>query len=142
MNTPQAASRIEDRLPSGRARAVEAIYAAGHHLLSQERPRDAAKVFRLMLKVAPHDERGWLGLGQCHEKASQPNVACELYGAGSVVTANAGAASVRCLLARARVLKALGRDPDDALQVADEVAYERDDEELIALVSNERRRLS
>jgi hypothetical protein len=141
MNTLQA-SHVEDRAPPGRARAIEAIYAAGHHLLSQERPRDAAKVFRLMLKVAPHDERGWLGLGQCHEKAMQPHVACELYGAGSVVTANTGTASVRCLLARARILKALGRDPDDALQAADEVAYELDDEELIALVTNERRRLS
>jgi hypothetical protein len=141
MNTLQAGG-AEGRSVSTKARAVEAIYAAGHYLLSQERPRDAAKAFRLMLRVAPQDERGWLGLGQCHEKALQPHVACELYGAGSVVTANAGAASVRCLLARARILKALGRDPDDALQVADEVAYERDDEELIALVSNERRRLS
>ena len=141
MNSLQA-SDAETGSPSGRARAIEAIYAAGHHLLSEERPRDAAKVFRLMLKVAPHDERGWLGLGQCHEDAMQPHVACELYGAGSVVTANVGAASVRCLLARARVLKSLGRDPDDALQAADDAAYERDDEELITLVSNERRRLS
>lgn len=141
MNTVRA-SRTEGNTSAGKARAIEAIYAAGHHLLSQERPREAAKVFRLMLKVAPQDERGWLGLGQCHEKAFQPHVASELYGAGSVVTASVGIASVRCLLARARILKSLGRDPEDALQAADEAAYERDDEDLIKLVSNERRRLS
>jgi tetratricopeptide (TPR) repeat protein len=117
---------------------VEAIYAAGHWLLSRERFADAAKVFRVMLHAAPADERSWLALGECHERIGQHRIALELYGTGAVL---AGAA-VRCHLARARALRVLDRDDeaDAAMEKAEQVAAERDDEELITLVLREKGR--
>jgi len=51
-------------------RAVEALYATGHWLLSQERIAQAIVVFRAMIHVAPHDERGWLALGHVTKPAN------------------------------------------------------------------------
>jgi hypothetical protein len=121
---------------------VEGVYAAGHFLLSSERIPEAAGAFRVMLKMAPRDERGWLGLGECHERASQLRVAMELYGVGSVASAGQGRVSVRCLLARARVLFKLGHDVDHVLQVAQLAAASAGNDELEALVAREQRRLS
>jgi tetratricopeptide (TPR) repeat protein len=121
---------------------IEAIYAAGHWLLSRERVADAAEVFRVMLKAAPRDERAWLGLGECHERISQPLIALELYGAGTVVAVAVGAPSVRCFLARARMLSKVGRDAEGALDAADAAAERAGDDELIALARRERARLS
>lgn len=117
---------------------VEAIYAAGCWLLSRDRPADAAKVFRVMLHAAPQDERPWLGLGECHERIGQHRIALELYGTGSTLAA----ASVRCHIARARSLRLLDRDDEAeaAMEMAEQVAAERDDEELIALVLREKGR--
>jgi hypothetical protein len=123
-------------------RAVEAIYAAGHWLLCRERIADAAEVFRVMLKVAPRDERAWLGLGECHERIAQPLIALELYGAGTVIAGAPEARSVRCFLARARTLSKVGRDAEGALDAADAAAEQTGDDELIALVQRERARLS
>jgi hypothetical protein len=121
---------------------IEAIYAAGHWLLSRDRVAEAAEVFRVMLKAAPRDERAWLGLGECHERISQPLIALELYGAGTIVAVTAGAQSVRCFLARARILSKVGRDADGALDAADAAADQAGDEELTALACRERARLS
>lgn len=121
---------------------VEAIYAAGHWLLSRERIADAAEVFRVMLRAAPRDERAWLGLGECHERISQPLIALELYGAGSVVAGQATARSVRCFLARARLLSKVGRDAEGALDAADAAAEQSGDDDLMALARRERARLS
>jgi cytochrome c-type biogenesis protein CcmH/NrfG len=119
---------------------AEELYSAGHWLLSEDRPADAAKVFRAMLLAAPTDERGWLGLGECHQRIDQPRIALEMYGTGSVIAPR----SVRCHLARARVLRALGRDDeaDLALDAAHTDAEERGDDELLALVALETRRTS
>jgi len=119
--------------PQAPRASVEALYAAGYWLLERERVAEAAKVFRVMLHAEPRDERAWLGLGECHERAGQPLVALELYGAGGVVAES----RVRCLLARARVLRALERsaEADDALSEAQQrLAVEDDDGELTALV--------
>jgi hypothetical protein len=121
---------------------IEAMYAAAYWLLSLERVADAAQVFRVMLTAAPRDERAWLGLGECHERISQPLIALELYGAGSVIAGDAQARSVRCFLARARVLAKIGRDPEGAFDAADEAAEQVADDDLIALVRRERQRLS
>lgn len=134
-------------LPCGtaaRSRAIEAVYATAHWLLARERTRDAAKVFRFMLQMAPRDERGWLGLGECHERIEQPRIAAELYGAGSVIAARPGRVSVRCLLARARTMAQLGRSSDVewTLNTAEGAAAEQGDERLVELVAAERRRLS
>ena len=124
------------------ARTVEAIYAAAHWLLTRGRPLDAARVFRVQLRVAPRDERGWLGLGECHERADQLLIAAELYGAGSVLAGPQGRVSIRCLLARARVLAQLGRAADvQAMLDAAERAAEEAESDLLELVRMERRRL-
>jgi hypothetical protein len=127
-----------------RPAAVEAIYAVAHWLLSRERTVDAAKVFRVMLRAAPRDERGWLGLGLCHERIDQLRIAAELYGAGSVIAGGACSVSVRCLVARARVFSSIGRDAeiDSILTVAEHAAVAANDEELVALVAGERARMS
>jgi len=137
-NMPDSGS-LEGPEPS--ATTVEAIYAAGHWLLSHERVADAAEVFRVMLKAAPRDERAWLGLGECHERVSQPLIALELYGAGTVVAVTAGVPSVRCFLARARVLSKVGRDAEGALDAAEAAAEQAGDDELIVLARRERARL-
>ena len=131
-------------VPATRSRAVEAIYATAHWLLGRERARDAAKVFRFMLQIAPRDERGWLGLGECHERIEQPRIAAELYGAGSVIAARPGSVSVRCLLARARTMSKLGRNRDVewTLDTAERAATDQGDSQLVELVAAERRRLS
>ncbi len=139
-----ASMRGHDRGLPSRPATVEAIYATAHWLLLRERFADAAKVFRVMLRVAPRDERAWLGLGECHERIDQLRVAAELYGAGAVIAAVDGSVSVRCLLARARVMSRLGRthDVDSMLDAAERAAAEQQSEALAALVDRERRRVS
>jgi hypothetical protein len=142
MITENLAPALAVRSPA-RQSTLDAIYAAAHLLLENERSAEAAHVFRLLLRVAPRDERGWLGLGLCHERATQVRVAIELYGAGSVVAlSRGGGKSVRCFLARARVLADLGLDFDGALQAAEHAAREQCDDDLIALAAFERSRLS
>jgi hypothetical protein len=121
--------------------AIEAVYAAAHLCLTGERFSEAAKLFRFMLRAAPRDERAWLGLGACHERALQPRIAMELYAAGSVV-AGRERGSVRCMLARARTAASLGRDPTEALEAAEQAAHDQGAVELIELVAAERRRSS
>lgn len=117
------------------AQAVEALYATAHWLLGQARYKDAAEVFRAMCKVVPEDERGWLGLGQAHEGAGQLLIAKEMYVTG-VTLAHGG----RCAVALARVLRELGNDGDasDAIDFAESLARETDDEALAAIVAYER----
>jgi Flp pilus assembly protein TadD len=95
---------ITERAPDG-SRAIEAIYAIGHTLLEQQRAIEAAKVFRVMLRLVPTDERGWLGLGACHEELDDLEIANELYGTGWTV---AQPPSARCLSALSRVVRLLG----------------------------------
>jgi hypothetical protein len=95
-----------------------------------------------MVKVAPRDERGWLGLGACHERNGQPRVAIELYGAGSVVAGGGPGGSVRCLVASARALHKLGHQAAEWLDAAEDAAARSGDEQLTELVASERRRLS
>lgn len=116
---------------------LETLYATGYWLYTQERYADAAAVFRVLMQAAPTQERSWLALGECHEKAGQLRLALELFGSGTV----AAAPAPRCMLARARVLRALGRDgeSDDAFDEAQSLAEQVDDEELVRLVDAERR---
>lgn len=121
--------------PVDEARGVEALYATGHWLLSQDRPADAACVLRAMALVAPTDDRSWLALGACHEALGQADVALQMYGTGRVLARP----SVRCDLARARILRAHGRreEADVAVGTAREAAEEADDDALLELVSAE-----
>jgi len=75
MNGPSPMSATMQPVTSADAKSgLEAVYAAGHWLLSCERIAEAAVAFCFMLRAAPTDERGWLGLGQCHERILQPFV--------------------------------------------------------------------
>jgi predicted TPR repeat methyltransferase len=128
------------RTPVGRPEAIEAIYATGHWLLAHEQTEAAARVFRVLVHAVPRDERGWLGLGECHERMGQLRIAAELYGTGGAVAEP----PVRCRLARARALARAGY-PDaseEALDAAEEAAQELADEALLELVASERRRSS
>jgi Flp pilus assembly protein TadD len=115
---------------------IEKLYAVGFWLHAEERYADAALAFRTMLRTAPTDERGWLALAACHEKIEQPRIALELYGWGAMVAG----ASVRCHLARARLLERLDRTADAALAVAAALsaAEASGDEQLALLVRAER----
>ncbi len=118
--------------------AVEAFYAAGHWLYSQDRFDDAVTVFRAVIRLAPADERGWLALGACNEALDRHDVALELYEEARRVAS----ASPRCDLARARLLRARGRPGDarEAFARAEQAARHVDDEELHALIAAERER--
>jgi tetratricopeptide (TPR) repeat protein len=120
----------------GKSRAVEALYATGHWLYTQQRVADAATVFRAVIRIAPEDERGWLALGACHEAQERHDVALELYDEARRVAR----AAARCGLASARIHRRLGQDADasEALAEAARVAEQLDDEELRALVASER----
>jgi len=96
---------VMNKLAPDGSRAIEAIYAIGHTLLEQQRAIEAAKVFRVMLRLVPTDERGWLGLGACHEELDDLEIASELYGTGWTV---AQPPSARCLSALSRVVQLLG----------------------------------
>jgi len=123
--------------PERRAQAVEALYATGHSMLMQERYEEASAVFRLMLQAVPTDERAWLGLGTCHERIGQREVAAELFGAGTI----AAQPSVLCNLAHFRVLWDLDRinEADQAYEEAVEIATMLQDDNLVSVVEAERR---
>jgi len=129
---------MQPTLPNASPGAVEALYATGHWLYSQQRIAHALTVFRAMIHIAPRDERGWLALGACHEAQEQHDIALELYGAASAIAKTAP----RCELARARILRARGMEAEarDALEQAARVAEDLRDEDLRVLVAAERRR--
>jgi Flp pilus assembly protein TadD len=125
------------RPPVDEKRGIEAFYATGHWLLSEGRAGDSASVFRAMALLAPKDERSWLGLGACHEALDQPELALKMYGTGRVLARP----SVRCDIARVRLLRAADKD-DEAEAVLEQAAVTADsldDEALIELVRAERR---
>jgi Flp pilus assembly protein TadD len=118
-------------------RAREALYAFGFAMLESERLDDAVKAFRVFVRFAPTDERAWLGLGACHERLDQPDIAAELYGAGTVT---ATPPSARCHLALARIMRDQG-DRSAAREHVDQAeALLGNDAELSVILEGERRR--
>jgi hypothetical protein len=117
--------------------AIEAIYATGYELLSRDRFSTAACVFRAMLTCAPHDERGFIALGACHEGMGQHHIALQLYAAGRALSRG----GARCDLARARLLRATGQleQAEEAMNRARRRAETIGDPELLTLVSAEER---
>jgi Flp pilus assembly protein TadD len=117
--------------------AVEALYATGHWLLSLDRLRPALDVFRTLTIVAPGDERGWLGLGQTHEKLEDERTAEGLYRLACQTLPD----SVRCRVAHARALRAIGdtEGATELLEQAADMASDGDDDELVQIVRFERR---
>ncbi|HEY8041389.1 MAG TPA: hypothetical protein VIF15_16400 [Polyangiaceae bacterium] len=125
-------------IPQPSPGAIEALYATGHWLYSQQRIVHALTVFRAMIHIAPDDERGWLALGACHEAQDQNDIALELYVAGATLTGSAP----RCELARARLLRARGmlEEARNALAEAARIAERLHDDDLRILVAAERGR--
>jgi len=117
--------------------AVEILYTTGFELHAQERYRDAAQVFQIMLQAAPTDERGWMALADCHEKLGQRYIALQLFSAGTI----AAEPAPRCMLSRFRILYDLNRsqEADEAYDTALELAAAADDDDLTKLIQNERR---
>jgi tetratricopeptide (TPR) repeat protein len=117
--------------------SVEALYATGHWLLTGNRFSDAAIVFRAMALAAPSDERSWLALGSCHEGIGQLRIATSLYEIAGEVAAPA----IRCTIARARSLRALGHEDEaiQALERAQELASEHGEDDLLAMAEHELR---
>lgn len=131
---PTAARDGSPSLPD----AVEAFYSAGHWLYTQERFGDAVTVFRAVIRLAPHDERGWLALGACNEALDRHDVALELYDEARRVAS----AAPRCGIARARIFRARGQASDarEAFAEAELIASQLDDDELHALIAAEKGR--
>ena len=122
---------------STQASSVEALYAAGHWLLTAERFSDAAVVFRTMALAVPTDERAWLALGSCHEGIGQLDIAVSLY----EIAATVAAPAIRCTIARARSLRGLGRDDEAGayLEQARELALASGDDDLLSVAEYELR---
>ncbi len=118
-----------------RSNAVETLYATGYRLLSRDRFADAASLYRVMLTCAPHDERGWLALGACHEGLGQQGLALQLYAAGRALARGGG----RCDLARARLFRAMGHmeQAEEAMVRARRRAVATEDHELLTLLRTE-----
>lgn len=114
---------------------TELVYCRGFALHAEGRYAEAADAFRVMLQIAPTDERGWLALGDCHEKAGQQRVALEIYGAGSI----AAQPAPRCLISQFRVLHDLGRFVEADAVLNDAELLSAEDEQLSKIVSDERR---
>ncbi|MBX3190318.1 MAG: hypothetical protein KF819_25185 [Labilithrix sp.] len=136
MNTATSITNAHEASSPAPARALEGLYAVAHALFEDGRLLEATRAFRVMIRLAPTDERAWLGLGACHERRDEDDVARELYGAGSLV---AEPRSVRCLVALARVVRRAGDDDaarshlEDALAIAESLG----DEVLERLVCSE-----
>jgi hypothetical protein len=64
---------------------VDALYGIGLHLLGEERVPEAADVFRALMLQAPRDERGWLGLTECHRQRSEFWIGRELLGVATLL---------------------------------------------------------
>jgi Tfp pilus assembly protein PilF len=113
---------------------TDVLYAGGLWLLERGRPLDAAHFFRALLVEAPEDERGWLGLGTCHERLDQDGEAFHLFLSGFVSARR----KTRCGIAMSRLLRRNGEHAraDRALEVLDDYASA---DELEALLDDERR---
>ena len=118
------------------AETSDALYATGLWLFENERTDDAALVFRTLLLSHQDDERGWLGLGACHERKEQLHVARALYALGTEHTTSA-----RCPWALALVLRAQGEDTlaDTQLELAIDRAERAGDGAIAAAVERLRR---
>lgn len=115
---------------------LEGLYAIAYGFLDSGRYAEAVHAFRVMVRFSPVDERGWLGLANCHEELGDDDVAAELLGAGALVSSPP---SARCLVALAR-LRARGGDRDAAADLLDEACAiaEDSDPALVPTILAER----
>jgi len=112
--------------------SIESLYKTAHWLVQSERYEDAACVFRAMMIGRPEDERGWLGLGACHEQMGDKDMALDLYETARTIASPAP----RCELARAKILLERGewRGAQSALSEAISIAPAEAANEIADLV--------
>ncbi len=120
--------------PTDQALAIEAVYAAGHWLLQNDRPREAVDVFRTIMLAAPTDERGWLGLAAAHDALGEHTKALELLR----LAPDATGPRARLALCLARALRHVGEDATDAYELAADLAFSEDAHELLTIVQTEK----
>lgn len=115
---------------------LDGLYAVAHRFLEAGTVVDALRAFRVMVRFAPTDERGWLGLGTCHEQLADDEVAAELFGAGALVSSPP---SARCLLALSRLRAREGdwRSSRELLDDARSIAADSDPA-LLPTIAHER----
>lgn len=120
------------RVPARSAPAnqnIELCYASAHQALALGDHQSAARLFGLLALMAPSDARGWLGLGRCRELCNELALALALYGMAPH--------SPWCLLARARVARAMGRT-QLADKYLDQARSAATDAESLAAICDER----
>lgn len=115
---------------------VDALYFVGHWLIEQDRFDDAKHLFRTMVHLVPTDERGWLGLGHCHERMNEVEIAAKLY---ALVPQAACSSQVRAAVALGRALRKLQRDAeaDEAYARAADLVDAVEQPELALLIALE-----
>ncbi len=118
-----------------RTKAIDAIYAAGHFLFTNDRVLEALDLFRTMMLAAPTDERGWLGLGACHEMLGEDDRALDIYR----IARRAISRHTRIEIAMARSFKARGEHGDaaDAYARAAQCAEAENRNDLLAVIEQE-----
>ena len=80
-------------------------YASAHRAFESGDERNAARLFGVLAMLSPRDERAWLGLALCQERAGRLRAAASLYELGATLAPS----STRCHLGLARALRELGR---------------------------------
>jgi tetratricopeptide (TPR) repeat protein len=108
---------------------IELYDASAHQALALGDHQNAARLFGLLVLLAPKDPRGWLGLGRCRELSNELALAHALYGMAPH--------SPWSLLARARVARAMGR-PALADRYLDEARTAATDAETQGAICDER----
>lgn len=126
------------QLPVFTSSQLDGLYAVAYRFLECGDVNGALHAFRVMVRFAPTDERGWIGLGSCHEQRGEPEVATELFGAGAVASSSA-----RCLIALAR-LRATDGDHAAAIDLLDDARElaEENSPDLLSTIAVERGALS
>jgi predicted TPR repeat methyltransferase len=92
-------------LPPSRSALIERLYASAHAALASGDDEAALRGFAALTFAAPRDERGWLGLGVCHERSGELHAAVALYGLGAGLVPTSPWLEV----GRGRALHRLGR---------------------------------
>lgn len=113
---------------------LEGLYAVAYGFLDAGRVVEAVHAFRVMVRLAPIDERGWIGLANCHQELGDDDVAAELLGAGALVSSPR---SARCLIALARLRMREGdhAGAEELLDEARTIAEETDSSLLPTIMS-------
>ena len=122
-------------LHARKAALAEQLYASAHAALEEGEDDRARQLFCLMLVCEPRDERGWVGLGVCHERAGDDHLArtAAIYTIGLRLVGE----SAWLGLGRARTLNKMGRYYE-ALVAFDAAEDATDDPRIIAAIREER----